>query len=303
MTALLVLLTGVAWLGVTLLLSQLRWCRRSRLAVRLAAFAPGRRDLATSGSGVISFGSFREVIGPLASSTGERLTRLFGVAEQLEVRLRRIGSPLDPTAFRLRQLGWAGLSGATVLLIGVVVRLPALVVAAAAMAAPLLVFLAFEQTVISASNRRRERVFTELPVVTEQLGMLLGAGYSLGGALARVAERSAGVCSEDLRRVGNRIRQGLDVVEALREWAQLTDIDELHRLINVLALNQEASDMGRLISEEARSMRREAQRRTIELVERRAQMVWIPVTVATLVPGVMLMAVPFLGAMRSWSAL
>jgi hypothetical protein len=32
-------------------------------------------------------------------------------------------------------------------------------------------------------------------------------------------------------------------------------------------------------------------------------MVWNPVTVATLVPGVMLMAVPFIGAMQSWSTL
>jgi hypothetical protein len=71
----------------------------------------------------------------------------------------------------------------------------------------------------------------------------------------------------------------------------------------VLSLNQETGDIGRLIADEARSMRREAQRRTVELVERRAQAVWIPVTVATLVPGVMLMAVPFIGAMQSWSAL
>jgi tight adherence protein C len=293
----------VAWVGITLLLSQLRWCRRPPLASRLALFAPGRRESVASGSGLVSLGSFREVIGPLARSAGERLTRLFGVAEQLDVRLRRINSPLDPTAFRIRQLGWAGLAGAVLLVAGLLVRLPALVVVAASMAAPLLVFLALEQTVISASNRRRERIFTELPVVTEQLGMLLGAGFSLGGALARVADRSSGACSKDLRSVGNRIRQGLDVVEALREWAQLTDIDELHRLVNVLALNQEAGAMGRLISEEARAMRREAQRRTIELVERRSQAVWIPVTVATLVPGVMLMAVPFLGAMSSWSAL
>ena len=49
-------------------------------------------------------------------------------------------------------------------------------------------------------------------------------------------------------------------------------------------------------------MRREAQRRLVETIERRAQLVWIPVTVATLVPGVLLMAVPFLAAMQTWSA-
>lgn len=303
MSVLVAMLTGIAWAGLTLLLSQLRWFRRPGLASRLALFAPGQRTTNAGSSGVVSLGSFRDVIGPLARTAGERLTRLFGVAEQLEVRLRRTDSPLDPTAFRLRQLGWAGVAGALVLVFGLLLQLPPVVVLVAVVGAPLLAFLALEQSVITASNRRRERIFTELPVVTEQLGMLLGAGFSLGSALTRLAERGTGVCSDDLRKVGNRIRQGLDVTEALREWAELADIDELHRLVNVLSLNQEAGDMGRLISEEARAMRREAQRRTIELVERRSQMVWIPVTVATLVPGVMLMAVPFIGAMQSWSAL
>ena len=248
-------------------------------------------------------GSFRDVIGPLARAGGERVTRLLGVAESLDLRLRRIDSPLDATSFRLRQLAWAAAAVVAVLTGGVAAGLPALWTLGGAMAAPLFVFLVLEQQVLAASNRRRERTFTELPVITEQLGMLLGAGYSLGGALARVAARSSGATANDLRQVGNRVRQGLTEVEALREWADLVDVEELHRLVGVLALNQETGDIGQLITDEARGMRKEAQRRTIELVERRAQAVWIPVTVATLVPGVMLMAVPFIGAMRSWSSL
>jgi hypothetical protein len=50
-------------------------------------------------------------------------------------------------------------------------------------------------------------------------------------------------------------------------------------------------------------VRQEVHRSLVETIERRAQTVWIPVTVATLVPGVLLMAVPFLSAMRTWSAL
>jgi hypothetical protein len=70
------------------------------------------------------------------------------------------------------------------------------------------------------------------------------------------------------------------------------------RLIPVLALNREASDLGRLLSEEARGIRRDVQRELVELVERRGQQVWIPVTVATLVPGVIFLAVPFITALR-----
>jgi tight adherence protein C len=53
-----------------------------------------------------------------------------------------------------------------------------------------------------------------------------------------------------------------------------------------------------LISEEARSIRRDVQRERVEAIERRAQQVWIPVTVAALVPGVLFLIVPFVEAMR-----
>ena len=98
-----------------------------------------------------------------------------------------------------------------------------------------------------------------------------------------------------------RIRQGLSEVDALREWAALADVDALSRLVAVLAMNREAGDLGRLVSEEARSIRRAVQRELIEQIERRAQQVWIPVTVATLVPGAVLLAVPFIEALRLFS--
>ena len=91
-------------------------------------------------------------------------------------------------------------------------------------------------------------------------------------------------------------------VDALREWAAVADVEALDRLVPILALNREASDLGRLVSDEARSIRRDLQRTLIETVERRAQQVWIPVTVAALVPGVLFMAVPFIEALRVFSA-
>ena len=71
--------------------------------------------------------------------------------------------------------------------------------------------------------------------------------------------------------------------------------------MQVLALNREAGDLGRLISEEARAIRRDVQRELVEQIERRGQQVWIPVTVATLLPGTLFLAVPFIEAMRLFS--
>jgi Flp pilus assembly protein TadB len=161
-----------------------------------------------------------------------------------------------------------------------------------------LVFLLLEQQLAKESDRWQQRVFLELPVVAEQLGMLLSAGYSLGAALNRLAARGKGSCGRDLARVVGRIRQGLSEVDALREWATLAKVDALDRLVSVLSLNREAGDLGRLISQEARSIRRDVHRQLVEVVERRGQEVWIPVTVATLLPGVIFLSIPFIEAMR-----
>jgi len=245
--------------------------------------------------------SFAEVVGPTARAVGERVAAVFGVNEQLARKLERVHSPLDVTAFRVRQLGWsvAGLGVGAVAAAAVWTR-PALALVVL-LAAPLLAFLVQEQQVSAASERWQRRVFLELPVVAEQLAMLLSAGYSLGAALSRLAERGRGCCAADLRRVVLRMRQGLSEVEALREWTAVVRVGALDRLVAVLALNQEAADLGRLLSAEARAVRQDVQRELVETMERRGQAVWIPVTVAALVPGVVFLAIPFLEALRLFS--
>jgi tight adherence protein C len=288
------------FVGSTLLLSELRWFRRRPLVDRLAPYVPGGSGARRRGA-VMSAASFAHVVGPLAQAIGESTAHAFGVTEALTVRLERVHSPLDVTTFRVRQLAWsvAGLVLAGVAATGLGLTGPfALVVV---LVGPTLAFLVVEQQLASASAAWQRRIFLELPVVAEQLGMLIGAGYSLSGALARLAARGTGACGADLVRVTGRIRQGLTEVEALREWAALADVDALRRLVSILSLNRQAGDLGRLVSDEARAIRRDVHRELIETIERRAQQVWIPVTVAALVPGVIFLAVPFIEALRLFS--
>ncbi|MEM9521528.1 MAG: type II secretion system F family protein [Actinomycetota bacterium] len=295
MSRIVVALGLVTFVGISLLLSELRWFRRPTLTDRLAPYAPG--PARATRFGLLSVASFREVVGPLSQTVGARLAKTFGVSEELGTRLRRIHSPLDVTTFRVRQLAWALVAFALGAMFSVALGAPAPVAILAVLGLPILTFLLLEQQVAAASAAWQRRIFLELPVVAEQLGMLTSAGWSLGAALARIASRGSGACSADLERVIQRMRQGLGEVEALREWSELADVDELDRLVSVLALNREAADLGRLIAEEARSIRREAQRELIETIERRNQQVWIPVTFAALVPGVLLMGVPFIDAL------
>ncbi len=290
----------VLWAGVTLVLSEMRWFARPPLAERLRPYTPGGMGRAPA-RGLLSLESFQDVIGPLSERIGEHLARAFGVSETLALRLARVHSPLDVAGFRLRQLGWSlGALGAAALLTAALRPAPLLGVILL-LSAPLLAFLVVEQQLSAASARWQRRLFLELPVLSEQLAMLLAAGYSLGASLNRLATRGAGAGADDLRRVTGRVRQGLSEADALREWAALARVPALDRLVPVLALDREASDLGRLISEEARAIRRDVQRELVETMERRSQQVWVPVTVATLIPGVVFMAIPFLEALRLFS--
>jgi Flp pilus assembly protein TadB len=223
---------------------------------------------------------------------------VFGVGEPLGVRLERLHREDDVAVFRLRQIGWSVASAGAAALPALSGALPAGFAVALVAGAPLLVFLVVEQGVANASAAWQRRLVLELPVVAEQLAMLIGAGYSLGAALQRIARRGAGCAARDLARVCARIGQGVGETTALREWAEVARVDAVDRLVAVLAMHRDGADLGRLLAEEARAIRRDVQRDVVRTVERRAQQVWIPVTVATLLPGVVFLAVPFVGALR-----
>jgi len=230
------------------------------------------------------------------------MARMFGVNEELSLRLERIHATTDVTEHRVRQVGWMAVTFIGAVAMTAALRLPTTVGALLIIGSPTLAFLTIEQRVAAASTRWQRELFEQLPILAEQLGLLLGAGFSLGSALNRLARRGTGACGMDLRRVVSRVRQGLSEGDALREWALIADVAAVHRLVSVLSLNREGGDLGRLIAEEARSIRRDAHRELIERIERRGEQVWIPVTVATLVPGVIFMAVPFVQALSLFSS-
>lgn len=291
----------VAWIGMALVLSELRWFSRAPLAERLRPYAPGGMGR-TGRAGVLSVESFREAVGPLSRSVGERIAKIVGISEDLEVRLRRTHSSLDVTDFRVRQVGYSIVGFGFGALFALAVRPNPIIGLGFIFGGPALAFLVQEQKVAAASQRWQRRLFLELPVMSEQLALLLSAGFSLTAALNRLSQRSTGTCATDLRRVCLRIRQGLSEADALQEWAAIAKVNALDRLVPILALNRDTSDLGRLIAEEARAVRRDVQRELIETADRRSQQVWIPVTVATLVPGVIFIAIPFIDALRFFGA-
>ena len=286
----------VLWVGAALVLSSVRWFARVPLAERLRPFGADPH-MATRRPGLLSVESFRDVLRPAAAALGELVGRLTGT-EDLATKLARVHSPLDPTEFRVRQVGRTGLGLLAGVVLAAAIRPPVPVAALFVFGVPSLVFLLVERSLQQASADRQRRLGTELPVVAEQLAMLLASGWSTGGALQRLAERGDGVAASDLRVVMGRVRQGLSEADALREWRDLADVGAVDRLVAVLALQRATTDLGRLLADEAKAIRQDHHRRLIEQLDARAQQVWIPVTIATLVPGAIFLSIPFIEAMR-----
>ena len=311
MTAVELLSAAALFTGSSLLLSGVRFLRRTprheRVADYIAPFLSGpgsggpQRIVVAGEAGHGNQHSpaqrFVSVLSPVAVTLGNRLARAGGIHQGLEGRLQAAGRPDDVVQFRTSQFTTAlvvlGLAGLVVLSLGT----SAAVSAALLVGAPAIALLAPEQALEGAIQRRRDRLEDELPLVAEQLGVLMASGMSLGTALDRIAARGNGVAAREIAIAQVQVRRGTAQIDALKAFAERLHSASAERLVGVLSMHRETRDVGPLLATEARSMRESAQRRLIETIERRAQLVWIPVTVATLVPGLILIGIPFVSAM------
>jgi Flp pilus assembly protein TadB len=255
---------------------------------RLAPHLPGS---ATTPLPAELMRSWQLLFGPAALRIGSVITRALGLREELTTRLARVHASESATAFRLRQIGWSAAGFGVAAAVATVLAPPPLLVALFLLGAP-------ERALLEASRRWQRRVFLELPVLCEQLAMLLSAGYSVGAAINRLSTRGSSCGARDLARVARRIQHGVSEQAALSEWAEVSGVPAVARLVGVLCLDRDLGDLSSLVGQEARSIRQDVHRELIETIERRAQQVWIPVTVATLVPGVLFLVAPFVAAMQ-----
>lgn len=280
--------------GSALLLSGFGRFNREPLHLRVAPYLPNRRArFARNDPGT----AVSAVLAPISEAFGAGLAHLTGVRTDLPSRLVAAGRSESPSEFRQSEFTRA-LVGLGVAAIGVLALRPSPIVSVVALSGiPTLVALASEQHLESDVQRRREQTEAELPVVAEQIAVLLAAGLSLGATLDRIATRGNGVVATELGVVQRQVRQGASETEALRAWAERARSEGVERLVTVLAMHRDAADLGGLLATESRSIRAAAHRRLVESIERRSQLVWVPVTVATLVPGLILIGVPFVSAM------
>ena len=279
-------LIATAWAGMWLGLTAVAQRRTPTLAQLLRPSpAPPQRWTDSVGHGI------------------EWLVTRLGVRSELSQRLIRAADTRSVETFRASQTVAAGTLAVVVIGLGTLAGAPQSALLGLGILVALVAVLVCEQALVERGDRRRNAAELELPVVAEQLSILLASGSSVGTALAWVARRGHGVLAEEFGTTHDQIAHGLEQSQALDALGKRLGSERVRRLCLLLALDHRAADLGHLVAQEAAVQRREAHHALLAEIERRSQKVWIPITLAALVPGSIVLAIPLLDSLRAFNQL
>ncbi len=199
----------------------------------------------------------------------------------------------------LLNLARLGSSSALIVLGAASIWAPPLVAVACALVvagAAILVPLGLLHDTATKARRHSEQ---ELYKLLSQLTNLLSSGYSLPAAIGRLAEGGPGIWRDHLLRLQLSLDHGVELAAALEQLAGRLRTHRLARALTLLASAYRSHTAfavcERLTEQEAES----EYNRLLAEGERRLQLVWIPVAIATLVPGILLLLAPMAGSLKS----
>ncbi|MDA8195868.1 MAG: type II secretion system F family protein [Actinomycetota bacterium] len=152
---------------------------------------------------------------------------------------------------------------------------------------------------IQGELRQRVEIESNLPLEIEKLALYLGSGLSLNSSFYRLAQTS----SEQTRPVFTFIAQGLlsgiSTNEVLEECYQRFPTESIRRITNLLSGGASGGDLVRVTREEAANQRSARHLGALAKMEKVTQSVWIPITIAALLPGIAIVFIPFFSILTS----
>ena len=276
------LLGATGGVGIVLVLSRALTYRRADLSVRVLPFvrdlpSTGRREPDPAGGG-----PFRAVFGPLLESAAGGVERVLGGSASVRRRIERARLPSTVHDFRVEQVLWglAAMAAFAVPAVAVSLRapertLPLLVLCAVAFVAGVLL----RENRLTAQVAAHERaVMAEFPTLAELLALAVGAGEGPVAAIDRVASRSHGAMSTELRAVLAEVRTGSGLAPALDRLAARTGLPAVARFAEAMAV---AVDRGTpltgVLHAQAADAREAGRRALIESGARREVLMMVPV--------------------------
>jgi tight adherence protein C len=268
-------------LGLVLVLSRAVTVRRGDLAIRVLPYV---RDVpsASRQPRMRPEGPFRAVFGPLLTSAADAVERVLGGSTSVRRRLERARLPITVHDFRVEQVMWGLVALATT-------AVPALVFSlrSPGRTVPLLVLcgVAFAFGVLLRENRltaqvtsRERAVMAEFPTLAELLALAVGAGEGPVAALDRVATRSQGEMSADIRAVLAEVRTGTPLVAALDGLATRTGLPAVARFAEAMAVAVDrGTPLAAVLHAQAADAREAGRRALIESGARREVLMMVPV--------------------------
>jgi Flp pilus assembly protein TadB len=135
----------------------------------------------------------------------------------------------------------------------------------------------------------------------EKMAVYLSAGLSITSAIARLSKNSTIACRALFEDLNLSLASGVELSEALAILQITFNSDSLHRFCIILESGLWGGNLPRAARHEAQSQRVDAHRQALALMEKNSQKIWIPITIAALVPGIILIFIPFLSILRTVS--
>lgn len=147
----------------------------------------------------------------------------------------------------------------------------------------------------SNHRRRTQELNFALTPFLQQVRLQLTGGNSLQKALASAG--NAG--NQDIENLQNLLRSGMDIESGSKLWLDDFQAPGKQRLADVWGTKTTTSEMLTLIEDLLQWLNSEQRFYLNSEIERRNQLVWIPVTVAVLLPGMIFIAIPLEATLKT----
>lgn len=151
---------------------------------------------------------------------------------------------------------------------------------------------------ISANWGRKKRSRNlDFALITflEQIHQRIVGGDSLYKSLSTANDLG----NRDIAYLQSLIRSGLDSRSCIEFWLEDYETVSKHRLVDIWSGHSSTAETLNLIQSSIAWLRNEHKFYLISEIERRNQLVWIPVTIAVLIPGMIFIAIPLEATLKS----
>lgn len=144
-------------------------------------------------------------------------------------------------------------------------------------------------------KRRSRNLDFALIAFLEQIHQRMVSGDSLYKSLGITSDLG----NRDIAYLQGLIRSGLDSQSCIKFWLEDFETASKHRLVDIWSGHSSTAETLNLIQNSIVWLRNEHKFYLISEIERRNQLVWIPVTIAVLIPGMLFIAIPLESTLKS----